>query len=269
MGIRRKKPKVGLALGSGAARGFAHIGVLKVLEKAGIPIDMIAGTSMGSLVGAFYAYGMPLEEMEEMAIKLGAKRLKFLLDPALPRTGLVRGRRIEETLRAVIGNVTFPALKIPFVCVATDIDSGEEVVLCEGPVWNAVRASCSVPVILTAVRRQGCYLVDGGLVNPVPVSVLKARGADIIIAVNVIPRHEIPGKAAPGLFTIMMQTIHIASYQTIKASLAGADVVIEPQVGNIGYADFHRASECIMEGELAAKKALRKIRRRLATPKWE
>lgn len=264
---RRKHPKVGLALGSGAARGFAHIGVLKVLEKAGIRVDMIAGSSMGALIGAFYAHGQSLDKMEEMAIKLGGKRLIFLLDPVLPRTGLVRGRRIEQTLKAVIDETNFRQLKIPFACVATDIDSGEEVVLNDGVVWDATRASCSVPVILAVVKRQGRYLVDGGLSNPVPVSVLKAMGADIIIAVNVLPRHEIPGKTAPSLFTVTMQTIYISSYRMMKASLAGADVVIEPQLDGIGYADFQRAGECILQGELAAKKALRKIRKRLAPPK--
>ncbi|MEE8413285.1 MAG: patatin-like phospholipase family protein [Dehalococcoidales bacterium] len=260
--MSEERKKIGLALGSGAARGLAHIGVLKVLEQEGIHVDMIAGTSLGALVGAFYAYGQSVERMEKLAVDLGAKRLNFLFEPALPRTGLFRGRKIENALKVFIGGARFHDLNIPLACVATDINNGDEIVIEEGIVWEAVRASSSVPVILALVEREGRYLVDGTLVNPVPVSVVKAMGADFIIAVNVIPRGEMQGKAAPNLFTVVMQTLYISSYQFIQASLEGADIVIEPEVKEIGYADFHRAREGIFQGERAAKKAIPEIKRR-------
>ena len=127
-----QKRKVGLALSSGAARGLAHIGVLEVLEKEGIPINMIAGASMGALVGAVYAQGRDITQMKNLAIDWGAKRFSLLTDPALPKTGLIRGRRIEGMLKSIIGDIEFEDLRMPFACVATDISTGEEVVIKHG-----------------------------------------------------------------------------------------------------------------------------------------
>jgi len=257
-----QRKKVGLALGSGVARGLAHIGVLKVLEEENIPIDMIAGTSMGALIGAFYAYGQTVEQMEHMAMSLGERRLSFLFDPVLPKTGLIRGRKIEETLKEVIGTAEFSDLKMPFACVATDINNGDEVIINEGTVWDAVRASSTLPVVLAVAKREGKYLVDGTLVNPVPVSIVQAMGADFIITVNVVPHHEIAGKTEPNIFTIIMQTIHISSYRFMRENLEGADIIIEPELEKIGYADLHRARECIWQGEMAAKKMIPEIKKR-------
>ncbi len=273
--MRRKGKKIGLALGSGAARGLAQIGVLKVLEKEGIHIDMIAGTSMGSLVGALYAQGKDASELEKVAMYWGSKRFSLLADPALPKTGLVRGRKIEDMLRQTIGNVEFGDLPISFACVAADIATGEEVVIKEGLVRAGVRASGSVPVILKAIKREDRYLVDGAIANPMPVSVLKEMGADFIIAVNTTPsvqerlhedgtnKKEIKAKE-PNIFNVIMQMVHIISYQGVKFSLVGADVIIEPQVTHISWGDFHRAQECILQGELAAQAAIPEIKRKLA-----
>ena len=134
---------------------------------------MIAGTSMGALVGASYAQGQSIEEIEKLVTTLGTKRLNFLFDPSLPKTGLVKGRKIEETLKTVMGTTEFHDLKIPFACVATDVCSDEEVVMDKGAVWEAVRASSSIPVVLVVVEWEGRYLVDGALVNLVPTSVVK------------------------------------------------------------------------------------------------
>lgn len=258
-----RKRKIGLALGSGAARGLAHIGVLEVLEREGIPIDMIAGTSTGALIGALYAQGKDVSEIKDLAIDLGSRRFTFLVDPALPRTGLIRGRKIKDTLKSIIGDVRFKDLKIPFACVATDIETGEEVVINQGSVVEGVRASVSIPAVFTVVEWGGRYLVDGGLVNPVPVSVLKEMGADFIIAVNVIPdRSETEGKE-PNIFSIMMQTLHIASNQIVKSSLGGADIVLEPQLMHIASMDFHRAQECILQGALATQNSIPEIKRQL------
>ena len=264
--------KVGLALSSGAARGMAHIGVLEVLEKEGIPIDMIAGASMGALIGALYTQGRGVNQIKNLAIDLGSKRFALLADLALPKSGLIKGRKINQVLRSIIGNVDFRDLRIPFACVATDIDSGEEVVIKQGLVREGVRASGSIPVILTVAKWRGRNLVDGGLVNPVPVSVLKEMGADFIIAVDVTPGISGRGQQVseerlkakePNIFDVIMQTIHIASYQALRASLRGADILIEPQVVSIGFFDFHRVEECILQGELAAQESLPEIKRRL------
>lgn len=258
-----QKRKVGLALGSGAAKGYAHIGVLTVLEKEGIPIDMIAGTSAGALIGALYAQGRTTNEIKSLIIDLGRKRLTLLTDLALPKTGLIRGRKIEDTLRSIMGDIEFGDLKMPFACVATDIITGEEVVIKQGLVWEGVRASVSIPVLLAVARREGRYLVDGVLTNPVPVSVLREMGADFIIAVNTITDRSKslkPVSKKPNIFSVIMQTIHIVASQSLKSSLTGADVVIEPQVASIGYFDFHRAQECILQGELAAQGAIMPIK---------
>jgi len=265
--------KVGLALSSGAAKGLAHIGVLEVLEREGIPIDMIAGTSMGALVGALYAQGKDVSQIRSLAIDLGPKRFSFLADPALPKSGLIRGRKIKNMLRSTIGDIEFRDLEIPFACSTTDIESGQEVVIRQGLVREGVRASCSIPVILTPTKWGGRYLVDGGLVNPVPVRILKEMGADFTIAVNVIPVvREKPPKASeedieakePTIFNVIIQMIKIINYQRLKSSLVGANVIIEPQLTHIGWGDFHRARECIFQGELAAQDSVQEIKRRLA-----
>jgi NTE family protein len=260
--------KVGLALGGGAARGLAHIGVLEVLEREGIPVEMIAGTSAGAAVGALYAEGKRAGQIKELALDTGWRRLISLIDLALPRSGFIEGTRIKNQLKAIIGDISFSDLKIPLACVATDISSGEEVVIKDGSVLEGVRASISVPVIFTAVKWQDRYLVDGGLVNPVPVSTVKEMGAEFVIAVNVIPPMGVriqPAKKVrePSIFQAMLHSLYISSYSLVRANLAGADIVIEPKLPHIGYGDFHRASETIRQGEIAAKALVEQIKQRL------
>lgn len=266
-----RKRKVGLALSSGAARGMAHVGVLQVLEKEGIPIDMIAGTSAGAVIGALYAREKDSEKIKGIVTELSAKRLLFLTDLTLPKTGLIRGKRLKDQLRAIVGNIQFEDLGLPFACVATDIESGGEVVINHGSVVEAVRASISIPGIFSVVRLDDRLLVDGGLVNPVPVRVLRDMGADFVIAVNVVPdmRHRVhlndaPQSKEPNIFSVLLRTIHIAAYQAVRASLEGADVIIEPDVARIGFGDFNRVKDCIRKGELAAMNAIPEIRRKLA-----
>jgi len=261
-----QKRKVGLALSGGAARGLAHIGVLEVLEKEGIPVDMIAGTSAGALVGGLYAQGKAVSEIKDLAIELGSKKFSFWVDPTLPRSGLTQGRKIRNVLASAIGDTKFRDLKLPFACVAADIETGEEIVINQGSVLEGVRASISIPIIFTVVKWKGRYLVDGSLVNPVPVSVVKEMGADFIIAVNAIPdtskKTYQPGKE-PNIFNVIMHTVHIASHRVVEYSVGGADVMIEPQVASIGNFDFHRVQELILEGELAAQASMSEIRRKL------
>jgi NTE family protein len=264
------KRKVGLALSGGAARGLAHVGVLAVLEKEGIPIDMIAGTSMGAIIGAFYAQGKDISQIKNAVTGLSRRKIMSLVDLTLPRTGFIKGKRVKGWLKSIIGDVNFEDLKIPLACVATDISSGEEVVIKQGSVVEAVRASVSMPVIFTPAKWQGRYLVDGGLVDPVPVSILKEIGADFTIAVNVNPYianksqgNKKQNLKAPNIFNIMARTLNIMNYQAAMSGLQQADVTITPNVGHINPGNFHRARECILRGHRAARRAIPEIKRRL------
>ena len=190
--FKREKSKIGLALGSGAARGLAHIGVLKALQEKSIHIDAIAGSSMGALVGACYARRGEIADLEEIVLKIDWKQLAQLADPnlALLFKGVIHGKKVKELLKAVIGDVEFKDLKIPFAVVATDVNTGEEVVIKEGSVIEAVRASISIPAIFTPVKFKNRFLIDGGIVNPVPVNIVKDMGATFVIACNVIHKPQ-------------------------------------------------------------------------------
>ena len=182
--------KIGLALGSGAARGFAHIGVLKVLDEEKIPIDFIAGTSIGAFIGAIYASGVSAKDMEDLVLNLDRRKTTSFFTPTIPYSGLVEGRRITEFLKSIIGNPNIEDLNIPFAAIATDVMSGREVIMTKGSAVEAVRASISIPGIFTPSKYNGNFLVDGGLVNPVPVNCVRDMGADFVIAVNILPSPE-------------------------------------------------------------------------------
>jgi NTE family protein len=206
------RPKIGLALGSGSARGLAHLGVIRAIEDAGIELDFIAGTSMGALIGAIHAAGK-LGELEATFRTFDWKKTVSFFDVVLPKSGLLDGARISALARAHIHATSIETLPKPFAAVATDIVSGEEIVIRSGDVIEAVRASLSVPGIFTPVRSNGRVLVDGGLTNPVPVSVARAMGADIVIAVDL--NHEIiAGKNMKPLLTA-------AKTQSTKDSTSG------------------------------------------------
>jgi len=270
--------KVGLALSSGSARGLAHIGVLDIMEKEGIPVDLIAGTSMGSVIGALYAQGKTMDEIRNIATNLKWKEIAGLFAVTLPGAGLLSDRKIKSRLNEITGGVDFSDLMIPFACAATDIITGEEVVIREGSVADAVMASILWPVVFKPVIWQERYLVDGGLVDPVPVQVLKGMGADFVIVSNVIVGPEKRARdnlmkverqnttsaiRAPNIFNTMTQFINIAHYQAVERSLQGADIVIKPSLDGIGFGDFHRASECIDRGKLAAQVAMPEIKQLL------
>jgi NTE family protein len=265
--------KVGLALGGGAARGLAHIGVLAVLERENIPIDMIAGTSFGGMVGALRAQGKDPGLMREIALKINVMKMLSLADLALPKSGLFGGKAVINLLHKMMGNdARFDELPTPLALVATDIITGEEVVIDQGSVLEGVRATISIPGIFTVAKWQNRYLVDGGLVNPVPVSVLKKMGADFIIAVNVMPevgaatRQADKGKSPkePNIFNVLLQSLYISSNILSIASAEGADITITPDTAHINPGDFHRARECIEQGGKAAREALPEIKRKLS-----
>ncbi len=180
--------KIALVLGSGAARGLAHIGVLKVLEQQGIPVDLIVGCSMGAMVGGAFAAGLNSKQIEEIACETNWKRVIQLLFPRrFRRDGLLDGERVEEFLISLLGEAKIENLPLQFACVATDIRSGEEIILNSGSLVNAIRASISFPFLFQPVHLNNNYLIDGGVVNPVPVSVAHQMSADFVIAVNVTP----------------------------------------------------------------------------------
>lgn len=188
-------PKIGLALGSGSARGWAHIGVIRALADAGIKIDCVAGASIGSLVGAAFALNK-MDVLEDFARQLAWKQIASFLDITFPRSGLIDGKRITDFFRRHVREMNIEELPFPYSAVATDLATGSEVVLKEGDLADAIRASISVPGIFTPVKKNGAFLIDGGLVNPVPVSVVRNMGADYVIAVNL--NHGIVGKRSAG-----------------------------------------------------------------------
>ena len=182
------KSRIGLALGSGGARGSAHTGVLKVLEAEGIPISVVAGSSIGSLVGAAMAAGISVEEVESEWLATGARRVFRSFLPTFPRAGLSSGNELQKLLTQLLGEVVIEDLDIPYAAVACDIDTGEPVVMTEGSLVDAVRASTAIPGIFHPVRSGNRFLVDGGLVDPVPIGACRNLGADFVIAVDITPK---------------------------------------------------------------------------------
>jgi NTE family protein len=266
--------KIGLVLSGGGARGFAHIGVMDVFQEEGIRVDIVTGTSAGAVMGAVYASGKDTKKMVEEAINANWKKLAPLIDPSL-RSGFIKGRKIKDLLAGYLGgNIKFSDLKIPFACVATDIDTGEEIVINSGSVPDALRASISVPGVFTVVKREGRYLVDGGLTTPVPVKVAKDMGADFIIAVNVNPdvtyrmgksyHRRVKRQKEPNIFQVMMQSLYITTYAVSRANLLEADIVIEPEMIHIGSGDFNKADELIEQGRQAAHNSMPELKKMLA-----
>ncbi|MCK4689805.1 MAG: patatin-like phospholipase family protein, partial [Candidatus Marinimicrobia bacterium] len=178
--------KVGVALSGGAAKGLAHIGVLKALEEAGIRIDYIAGSSMGALIGAAYASGIPVDTLEKIAVDIDWKTAAKLFIPGFSTSGLIDGKRVKEFLYTFYGDKKIEDLPIPFAATAADISSGKLYVINKGSLLEAVRASISIPIVFTPVKHKDIFLVDGGLVDPVPIDVVREMGADFVIAVHVI-----------------------------------------------------------------------------------
>jgi len=235
---------------------------------------LIAGTSAGAVIGAGYAWDQDITRITRDALDTGWKRMAPLIDPSLPRTGFIKGKKIQDLISGYVGgNIKFTDLKIPFACVATDIDTGEEIVIDSGSVPEALRASISIPGIFTVVKREGRYLVDGGLTTPVPVEVVRKMGADFVIAVNVNPdvsdrlsemsQKRISAHKEPNIFQIMMQSIYITTYSLARTSLENADIVIEPDLFHIGAGDFQKARELITRGRHAAQNTIPEIKRKL------
>jgi NTE family protein len=264
--------KVGLALGSGAARGIAHIGVIKALREADIPIDMVAGTSIGSIVGACYAADAQISVLEEIAVTSNLRKLTGLLDPkfAFIRSGILHGGRVENFLKSIIGDIDFKDMAIPFSAVATDIKTGNDVIINRGSLIKAVRASISIPGVFVPVNYDGRYLVDGGTTNPVPADVARFMGATFVIAVNVLNdpkkrKHlgltgDKKSSKPPSMFNTLIQSIYIMEYGITRTSILKADIIIEPDVSNIEAYEFYRGTEAIEAGYKAAAAVIPEIK---------
>ncbi len=253
---KRKRARVGLALGGGMARGMAHIGVLRVLERNGIPIDLIAGTSVGSLIGGAYASGLSPDQINDFATKI---RWSDLGRVTVSRLGFYSNARTEDYVRAHFPVTEFENLRLPFGAVATDIQTGKMVVFTEGSLPLAIRASCAMPIYYTPVPVNGRLLVDGGVVGHLPAAVARVMGADLVIAVDVNSQHR-PIPQPTNLFTIMSQSLSIMGRSTVSYLYQDADVVIIPKIGHIRPDDLSKASEMITAGEQATELLLRKIK---------
>ncbi|MEH6459793.1 patatin-like phospholipase family protein [Chitinimonas sp. JJ19] len=258
-----KLPRIGIALGGGAAKGFAHIGVIKTLEGQGLTPAVVSGTSAGSVVGALYASGMNGFSLQEQSFALDEARVR---DLTLGSGGLVKGEKLQEYVNELVKNRTLDKMVKPFAAVATELDTGRRVAFKRGNTGQAVRASCSIPGVFQPTLVNGKRFVDGGLVSPVPVDTARELGADIVIAVDISTKADY-GKTNEGMFAILNQTIIIMGQKLGEQELARADVVIRPRVGSIGSADFEQKHNAILEGERAAQAALPAIRAAIA--RWQ
>lgn len=261
-----RRPVIGLALGGGGARGLAHIGVLKVFEREGIPIDCLAGASMGGIIAAAYAAGYSASFLEAEALKLADPRHVFrLIDPVPPRRGLFAGERVHAYLSSKLGHeLTFDKLRCPLALTAVDALTGREVVLREGIVVDAVRATMAVPGVFEPVEQDGYHLIDGGVLNNVPVDRVRELGAEVVIAVDVNMTPDETGtweKAAlPGAAVELWRAISIMvmALTEIKLREAQPELVLRPRIpaGVTAFSGLNRAQEIIATGEAAAEAVL-------------
>lgn len=254
-----RRLRLGLALGAGAARGWAHVGVLRVLQQAGIEPDVVCGTSIGAMVGAFYVTGQ-LNELEQWGRGLGWREMVALADVRLGG-GLFQGRKLVELLRQRLSDPGIEQLPKPFACVCTELNTGREVWLRNGSLVDAVRATIAVPGVLAPVRHEGRVLVDGALLNPVPVSVCRALGADVVLAVDLNAYLYSGRKGKRGLPSAMdalTTGLNIVQWRITQSRFANdpADVVLRPDLSALSAMDFHRHAPALAAGRLAAEQAL-------------
>lgn len=262
---RTDHPVVVLALSGGGGRGFAHAGVLQVLEQAGIRPDGIVGTSAGSVVGALYAGGIRGNALVQTALELQRDQV---IEFTFPNRGFVDGERLQNFIDRRLGDRPIERLPLPFVAIATDLRSGRIVAFDHGDTGMAVRASCSVPAVFQPLAINGREYVDGGLVSPVPVGVARKLGADIVIAVDVT-RQPAATKEAGSTTSLLTQSIIIMESGLAKNELRDADVVIRPNLRRLPSTSFDERAEAIAAGERAATAALPKIRELIAEKRRE
>lgn len=257
------KPKVALVLSGGAARGFAHVGVIRALEQEKIPIDLIVGTSVGSLIGAIYASDRNSFELEWTAFQLEKDDLlDYGMFTAITGMGLAEGAKLEEFVKAKIPTINIENLKLPFAAVATDLNLGKRVVLTKGSVVKAVHASSAIPGVFEPVQHQGRLLVDGGVTDNIPIDVARQLGADFVIAVDIsenVENHNITN-----LVDVMLQAVNIMFNENVLSHRNNADVLITPAVGKVAMLDFTQKKQCMQAGIEATQKAMPELRAKIA-----
>lgn len=256
---KARQPVIAIALGGGGAKGFAHIGVIKVLESHGIKAQIVTGTSAGSFVGSFYASGKTPFQLQDIALKLEESDLR---DLTVSRQGFVVGQKLQDYVNKNIGNKPIEQFPKRFAAVATELSSGKKVEFIKGNAGQAVRASCSIPNVFVPATIGGKQYVDGGLVSPIPVETAKNMGADIVIAVDISARPK--SDKGMNLLGLLDQTINIMGQQSINYELNLANVVIKPEVGHLGVLDLKARHESILAGERAAQAQIPKIKLALA-----
>ncbi|TFW21576.1 patatin-like phospholipase family protein [Massilia arenosa] len=258
-----RKIKIGLALGGGAARGFAHIGVIKALEAQGIKPDIIVGTSAGSVVGALYAYGYDGFSLQRIAMDMDEATISDWAIPFFTKSsGVLKGEALQDYVNKSVKNTPMEKLKVPFGAVATDLKTGQPILFVRGNTGQAVRASSSVPGVFQPVSIGSKAYVDGGLVAPVPVRFAKEMGADFIIAVNISTQTDT--QATQSNLDVLMQTFSIMGQRLNAFELKEADVVIQPALGTMKSQDFQGRNNAILAGEQAAAQVMNQLKAKLA-----
>jgi NTE family protein len=262
-----QRPKVALVLGGGGARGLAHVGVLKVLARERVPVDMVVGTSVGAIVGALYAAGVPPEDIGRMAEEVGWTKLTNLSTAGVVKLlvseELLSTQKMEGYLARRFGKKTFADLKVPFACVAADLRTGEQIILREGDVALAARASATMPGVFRPVPYRHRLLVDGGIVDNLPTDVAKLLGADIILCVDVPV--DFSRTAPANVLTTLNQALYIQGQVISQQRLSLADVVVRPKVADVNTFELWKSKECVEAGEAAARKAMPDVRRVLVS----
>ncbi len=263
LGNGLKRPIVGLALGAGMARGCAHVGVLREFEKNNIPIDLIAGTSVGSLIGGAYAAGLSADQIEKLALTI---RWSDLGRVTVSKLGFNSSERTEEYVHSRFPVTEFEKLRIPFGAIACDLQTGKMVVFTEGNLALAIRASCALPVFYTPVMVNGRMMVDGGLVGHLPASVVRTMGADIVVAVDINSQH-LPIPQPTHLFTIMAQSMAVMGRSSVSYLYQDADLVVRPEITHVRPDDLTKAAEMIAAGEEAARRIMPRLKKLIAPKK--
>ncbi len=259
---KKQRKKIGLALGSGGLKGLAHIGVIKVLEKNNIPIDFIAGTSAGAIIGGIYASQGNISDAEKLAQQLSYQDLiRVFFDPRL-HLGLVKGQKAIKFLEKYINDIKIEDLRIPFQAVTSDIQTGEIVVLDKGKLSMAIRASSSVPFIFEPIKYNGHYLIDGGASQPVPVKTVRKMGADIVIAVNLDTAFFSSSLQRFTIVSLLRNSVNLLRYHLAKENIKEADIVINPNIPDIAWTRITKGKKLISLGEKATEEiipALKKL----------
>lgn len=245
MSEQKKRPTVGLALGGGSARGFAHIGVIRALQECNVPVDVVSGCSMGAIIGSIFCAGGDLELLLKLCMQMTAREM---MDLVVPRKGLVKGAKFENLIQLFTKNRDFETLDLPFACAACDLWAGKTKIFNTGKVYPAVRASMSIPGVFEPKWIDGVMYVDGGILDNVPVDAAKDLGAEVVIGSDVCMHKAEPANPSEKLIDILYRATDLLEYQANKHQLSEADVLVSPPVGYIDQFEVEKSAECAEVG---------------------